>query len=59
LAAPGSRRGYADLMPMGRELARHGYRVLLRDRRNCGASDVSIDGEGLAIADHRCIVRPK
>jgi pimeloyl-ACP methyl ester carboxylesterase len=43
---PGSRRGYAELVPMGRELARHGYRVLLHDRRNCGASDVSIDGEG-------------
>ncbi|MGG5888141.1 alpha/beta fold hydrolase [Falsiroseomonas sp. HC035] len=43
---PGSRRGYAELVPMSRELARHGYRVLLHDRRNCGASDVSIDGEG-------------
>jgi pimeloyl-ACP methyl ester carboxylesterase len=44
--SPGSRRGYDELLPMGRKLAERGYRVLLHDRRNCGASDVAIEGEG-------------
>lgn len=43
---PGSRRGYAELLPMAEDLARRGHRVLLHDRRNCGASEVSIAGEG-------------
>lgn len=43
--SPGSRRPYDELVPLSRELASHGYRVLLHDRRNCGASDVAIEGE--------------
>jgi pimeloyl-ACP methyl ester carboxylesterase len=41
---PGSRRPYAELVDLSQELAKAGYRVLLHDRRNCGASDVSFDG---------------
>lgn len=43
---PGSRRSYAELVPLARRLADGGYRVLLHDRRNCGASDVAFDGSG-------------
>ncbi|HZP76687.1 MAG TPA: alpha/beta hydrolase [Pseudolabrys sp.] len=41
---PGSRRSYAELVNFGRVLAGKGCRVLLHDRRNCGASDVAFDG---------------
>jgi pimeloyl-ACP methyl ester carboxylesterase len=41
---PGSRRPYAELVDLSQELANAGNRVLLHDRRNCGASDVSFDG---------------
>ena len=41
---PGARRGYGELVDVGKRLAAHGYRVLLHDRRNCGASEVSFDG---------------
>lgn len=41
---PGSRRPYAELVNLSKEIASHGYRVLLHDRRNCGASDVAFDG---------------
>ncbi|MFK8251825.1 alpha/beta fold hydrolase [Ancylobacter terrae] len=40
---PGSRRAYGELIPLARGLAAKGYRVLLHDRRNCGASEVSFD----------------
>lgn len=40
---PGSRRAYHELLPLSRRLAEAGYRVLLHDRRNCGASDVGIE----------------
>jgi pimeloyl-ACP methyl ester carboxylesterase len=43
---PGSRRAYGELLSLSREIARHGYRVLLHDRRNCGASEVKIEGIG-------------
>jgi pimeloyl-ACP methyl ester carboxylesterase len=43
---PGSRRAYGELAPLSKEIARHGYRVLLHDRRNCGASEVKIEGIG-------------
>jgi len=43
---PGSRRPYAELIDLSRQLANAGYRVLLHDRRNCGASDVAFDGSG-------------
>jgi len=43
---PGSRRPYAELIDLSKQLASAGYRVLLHDRRNCGASDVAFDGSG-------------
>ena len=41
---PGSRRSYAELVDLSKAIAASGYRVLLHDRRNCGASDVTFDG---------------
>ena len=43
---PGSRRPYAELVPISSRLAEAGYRVLLHDRRNCGASEVGIEPSG-------------
>jgi pimeloyl-ACP methyl ester carboxylesterase len=43
---PGSRRPYGELVDLSKAIAAHGYRVLLHDRRNCGASDVAFDGSG-------------
>jgi pimeloyl-ACP methyl ester carboxylesterase len=43
---PGSRRPYGELLNMSKAIAAEGYRVLLHDRRNCGASDVAFDGSG-------------
>jgi pimeloyl-ACP methyl ester carboxylesterase len=44
--SPGARHPYDDFVPLAERLATAGYRVLLHDRRNCGASDVGFDGEG-------------
>jgi pimeloyl-ACP methyl ester carboxylesterase len=41
----GGRRGYLEFVPLGRKIAAHGFRVLLHDRRNTGASDILIDGQ--------------
>ena len=41
---PGARRPYNELTDLAQRIAAHGYRVLLHDRRNCGASEVSFDG---------------
>ena len=41
---PGSRRAYGELVNLAREISANGYRVLLHDRRNCGASEVEFDG---------------
>jgi len=43
---PGSRRPYGELVDLSRTIAVSGYRVLLHDRRNCGASDVAFNGSG-------------
>ena len=43
---PGSRRSYAELINLSKAIAANNYRVLLHDRRNCGASDVAFDGSG-------------
>jgi pimeloyl-ACP methyl ester carboxylesterase len=43
---PGSRRSYGELVGLSEAIAAAGYRVLLHDRRNCGASDVAFDGSG-------------
>jgi len=44
LSSPGGRRGLDGVVSLGRRIAAAGYRVLLHDRRNCGASDVVIEG---------------
>src|ERR1700735_740072 len=43
---PGSRRASAELINLSKAIAANGYRVLLHDRRNCGASDTAFDGSG-------------
>lgn len=40
---PGSRRPYNELTNLANAIARSNYRVLLHDRRNCGASEVAFD----------------
>ncbi|HEY7269766.1 MAG TPA: alpha/beta hydrolase [Dehalococcoidia bacterium] len=42
---PGGRGAMEMVRPLGNTIAAAGYRVLLHDRRNCGASDVVIEGE--------------
>ena len=41
--SPGGRNPYQHVMPIAERMAAKGYRVLLHDRRNCGASDASFD----------------
>ncbi len=41
---PGGRRGLAGVESLGRKIAEAGNRVLIYDRRNCGASGISFDG---------------
>jgi pimeloyl-ACP methyl ester carboxylesterase len=41
--SPGGRNPYSHVMPIAERMAAKGYRVLLHDRRNCGASDASFD----------------
>jgi pimeloyl-ACP methyl ester carboxylesterase len=43
--SPGGRRALDEIRYLAAPLAEQGYRVVLHDRRNCGASDVVIDGE--------------
>src|SRR5207237_8587175 len=43
--SPGGRRDLSGVMPLATQVAAAGYRVLLHDRRNCGASDVVIEGD--------------
>ncbi len=43
--SPGGRRPLEAVRSLGTRIAQAGYRVLLHDRRNCGASDVVIDGD--------------
>ena len=40
----GGRRGFQEFIPFSRKLAAKGFRVLLHDRRNTGASDIRIEG---------------
>ena len=40
----GGRRAYNEFVPLSRKIAAAGFRVLLHDRRNTGASDIVIDG---------------
>ncbi len=41
----GGRRGFAEFVGFARKIAARGFRVLLHDRRNTGASDVVIEGD--------------
>ena len=40
---PGARRGGAEMKPLAEKIAAGGFRVLLHDRRNTGASDMKLD----------------
>jgi len=41
---PGGRRAGASLRALATKIAEAGHRVLIYDRRNCGASSIAIDG---------------
>jgi pimeloyl-ACP methyl ester carboxylesterase len=43
--SPGGRRDLGGVLPLAEQVAAAGYRVLLHDRRNCGVSDVIIEGD--------------
>ena len=43
--SPGGRRDISGIERQAKELADLGHRVVIFDRRNCGASDVVIDGD--------------
>lgn len=43
--SPGGRRDMSSVAPLAKEIADRGYRVLIHDRRNCGLSDVCIEGD--------------
>jgi pimeloyl-ACP methyl ester carboxylesterase len=43
--SPGGRRDISGIELQAKEVAARGYRVVIFDRRNCGASDVVIDGK--------------
>jgi pimeloyl-ACP methyl ester carboxylesterase len=42
---PGGRRAGASLQSLAAKIAEAGHRVLIYDRRNCGASSIAIDGD--------------
>src|SRR5260370_29186316 len=42
---PGGRRAGAGVRPLGEKIAEAGYRVIVYDRRNTGASGIAIEGE--------------
>mgnify|MGYP001210144815 CR=1 FL=1 len=43
--SPGGRRGLDGVRDLAERMARAGYRIVIFDRRNCGATDVLIEGE--------------
>lgn len=43
--SPGGRRAMAAVKSLAQRIAAGGYRVLIHDRRNCGASDVLLEGD--------------
>jgi pimeloyl-ACP methyl ester carboxylesterase len=43
--SPGGRRDLGGVEPLAQRVAEAGHRVVIFDRRNCGASDVIIDGD--------------
>ena len=44
--SPGGRRGLDEIRSLAQRVAAGGYRVVIQDRRNCGASEVSVDARG-------------
>ncbi len=44
--SPGGRRGLVSVKPLGLLIAEAGFRVLVHDRRNTGASGVNFEGDG-------------
>lgn len=42
---PGGRKPGYEIQSLAEKIASAGYRILLHDRRNCGASDVMIEGD--------------
>ena len=42
---PGGRRAGVSLKPLAEKIAEAGYRVVVYDRRNCGASSIAIAGD--------------
>ena len=58
----GGRRGFNEFIAFAEKIASHGFRVLLHDRRNTGASDVLIagdDGEEEIWADDLAVLLEK
>jgi len=43
---PGGRRGMDEIRSLAARVAEGGFRVLIHDRRNCGAAEASIGGRG-------------
>lgn len=43
--SPGGRRAMAAVKSLAQHIAAAGYRVLIHDRRNCGASEVMLSGD--------------
>jgi pimeloyl-ACP methyl ester carboxylesterase len=41
--SPGGRNAMSNVRPVAERMAAFGYRVLIHDRRNCGASDIAFD----------------
>jgi len=41
--SPGGRREMGNVRPLAQKMAAAGYRVVIHDRRNCGASEVAFD----------------
>jgi pimeloyl-ACP methyl ester carboxylesterase len=42
---PGGRRAHDEFLPLAQKIASAGFRVVLHDRRNTGASDILIEGD--------------
>lgn len=43
--SPGGRRGLEAVQSLAQRIAASGYRVMIHDRRNCGLSDIVIEGK--------------
>ena len=43
--SPGGRRPMSSVKSLAKRIADAGFRVLIHDRRNCGASDVALEGD--------------